>query len=255
MARVARSKLRRWVVALVSGCIVLAALGFAWIVHLDHVVTREFQGRHWSIPAHVYAAPLELYVGAPISANDLEEELRRLHYQSGDPVARPGVYRRRGGSFDLYARRVRFIDEQREAQLVSISADANSIARLANADGATKAGGAAKTDGAELPVFRLDPPVIGSVFPIHGEDRLVLSPDDVPPLLRSGIKLIEDRRFDEHHGVDAHGIVRALWANLRAGRVVQGGSTLTQQLVKNYFLSDEQSFGRKATEAVMALRL
>jgi penicillin-binding protein 1B len=70
-----------------------------------------------------------------------------------------------------------------------------------------------------------------------------------------GSKLIEDRRFDEHNGVDARGVLRAMWANLRAGRVVQGGSTLTQQLVKNYFLSDEQSFGRKATEAVMALRL
>jgi penicillin-binding protein 1B len=82
-----------------------------------------------------------------------------------------------------------------------------------------------------------------------------LSPADVPPLLRKAIKLIEDRRFDQHHGVDARGVVRALWANLRAGRVVQGGSTLTQQLVKNYFLSDEQSFGRKVTEALMALRL
>ena len=79
-----------------------------------------------------------------------------------------------------------------------------------------------------------------------------------PPMCRgccAGIKLIEDRRFDEHHGVDPHGVLRALFADVRARRVVQGGSTLTQQLVKNYFLSDEQSFGRKATEAVMALRL
>ena len=82
-----------------------------------------------------------------------------------------------------------------------------------------------------------------------------MAPADVPPLLRDGIKLIEDRRFDEHHGVDFYGVLRASWANLRAGRVVQGGSTLTQQLVKNYFLSDEQTFGRKATEAVMAMRL
>src|SRR6204780_966788 len=110
-------------------------------------------------------------------------------------------------------------------------------------------------NGADLPVFRLDPPVIGSVFPIHGEDRLIVAPADVPPLLRSGIKLIEDRRVDEHHGGDPLGMLRATWANLRARRVVQGGSTLTQQLVKNYFLSDEQTFGRKATEAVMALRI
>jgi len=224
-------------------CILLAVALTIWVVHLDRLVTQQFQGRHWSVPAHVYAAPLELYAGAAVSAGDLEEELRRLHYRPGDPAAGAGFYRRHGNTFDVHARRVRFIDEQREDQTVSIVADDNSITGLK------------QSNGAELPLFRLDPPVIGSVFPIHGEDRLVLSPADVPPLLRAGIKLIEDRRFDEHHGVDARGIVRAVWANLRAHRVVQGGSTLTQQLVKNYFLTDEQSLGRKVTEAIMALRL
>jgi len=214
-----------------------------WTAHLDRIVTREFQGRHWSVPARVYAAPLELYAGAPLSADDLDQELRRLHYRSGDPARGAGIYRRNGGSFDVHTRRVRFIDELREPELVTIRADGHSIT------------GMTLTGGQELPVFRLDPPVIGSVFPIHGEDRVVISPAEVPPLLRAGIKLIEDRRFDEHPGVDLHGVLRALWANVRARRVVQGGSTLTQQLVKNYFLSDEQTIGRKLNEAVMALRL
>ena len=209
----ARSKSLRRGAILLLVCVVLAAAGSAWIMHLDSVVTREFQGRHWSVPARVYAAALELYVGAQISANDLEEELHRLHYHPGDPASGPGIYRRRGSSFDLHARRVRFADELREPTTVSIDADSTSITNLR------------RIDGAALAVFRLDPPVIGSVFPIHGEDRLVLSPADVPPLLRSGIKLIEDRRFDEHAGVDACGVLRALWANLRAGHVVQGGST------------------------------
>ena len=242
----ARSRFRRWrlFLVLLGAAALIFAIGVSiWVVHLDTTVTREFQGRHWSVPARVFAAPLELYVGAPISANDLEEELHRLHYHRGDPAAGPGVYRRTGNAFDLLARRARFIDEVREPQLVSIHADSASIT------------GMRQGDGADLPVFRLEPPVIGSVFPIHGEDRLVVAPADVPPLLRKGIKLIEDRRFDEHHGVDAYGVLRAIFANLRAGRVVQGGSTLTQQLVKNYFLSDEQTFDRKATEAVMALRL
>ena len=243
MARSKKSRLwRRLAIFVLVAIAVAAALIAAWVAHLDGVVTREFQGRHWSVPARVYAAPLELYVGAPVTADDLEEELRRLHYTLGDPASAPGVYRRNGGVFDLHARRVRFIDESREPVRVSIRADGPSITAL-------------KQTGADLPVFRLDPPVVGSVFPIHGEDRLVLAPADVPPLLRSGIKLIEDRRFDEHHGVDAYGVLRAMWANLRAGHVVQGGSTLTQQLVKNYFLSDEQTASRKATEAVMALRL
>ncbi len=240
----ARSKFRRRIGALILTCLLIAAVvTVIWMVHLDGVVTREFQGRLWSVPARVYAAPLELYAGAPVSAGDLEEELHRLHYRVGDPQSGPGVYRRRGNSFDLHARRVRFIDELRDPQLVSISADSNAVTGL-------KSG-----DGTELPVFRLDPAVIGSVFPIHGEDRLVLAPTDVPALLRSGIKLIEDRRFDQHPGVDVRGMLRAVWANLRAGHVVQGGSTLTQQLVKNYFLSDEQTVGRKVTEALMALRL
>jgi len=224
-------------------CVLLAvAVGF-WVAHLDRLVTQQFAGRLWSVPARVYAAPLELYAGAPVSAGDLEEELRRLHYRPGDPAAGAGFYRRKGNAFELHARRARFSDEEREGMLVSISADDSTITALK------------QPNGAELAVFRLDPPVIGSVFPIHGEDRLVLMPAEVPSLLRAGIKLIEDRRFDEHHGVDPRGIMRALWANLRARRVVQGGSTLTQQLVKNYFLTDEQSVGRKLTEAVMALRL
>jgi len=243
---VAKSRRRLWRKILIAIFVVLAivaVVGAAWITHLDRVVTQQFQGRHWSVPAHVYAAPIELYAGAPISADDLEEELRRVHYRRGDPAGGPGVYRRVGNAFDIQARRVRFIDEQRDAQRVSIHADASSITSMR------------EVNGADLPVFRLDPPVIGSVFPIHGEDRLVVSPEEVPALLRKGIKLIEDRRFDEHHGVDTLGVLRAIWVNLRAGRVVQGGSTLTQQLVKNYFLTDAQTFDRKATEAIMALRL
>ena len=212
-------------------------------MHLDRVVVREFQGRHWSVPARVFAAPLELYVGAPVAAFDIEDELRRLHYRSGDPATGPGVYRRVGNAFDVQARRARFIDESRQPMRISIHADAAAITGLR------------LIDGGDLPVFRLEPPVIGSVFPIHGEDRLVLAPADVPALLRAGIKVIEDRRFDTHHGVDAQGVLRATWANIRAGHVVQGGSTLTQQLVKNYFLSDEQTVGRKLREAVMAMRL
>jgi penicillin-binding protein 1B len=242
---VTRTKGRRRRILLIGLLVVLTAAvaAAAWVLHLDRVVTREFQGRLWSVPARVYAAPLDLYTGAPVNANDLEEELRRLHYRSGDPAAGPGIYRRKGPTFELHARRVRFIDELREAELVTIRAGNDSIAGLKN------------PDGTDLPVFRLDPLLVGNVFPVHGEDRIVLSPADVPPLLRSAIKVVEDRRFDEHHGVDLYGILRALAANVRAGRVIQGGSTLTQQLVKNYFLSDEQTVGRKATEAVMALRL
>jgi len=228
----------------ITGIIGLSILGFiGWVIYLDRVITNEFQGRLWSVPARVYAAPLELYVGAPTTADDLDMELRRLHYQPGDPATGPGFFRRRNGDFELHARRVQFIDELRPATRITLHANAEGITGLSAAD------------GSDVPVFRLDPLMVGSVFPIHGEDRIILTPAEVSPQLRAALKTIEDRRFDDHHGVDPRSIVRAVWANLRAGRIAQGGSTLTQQLVKNYFLNDAQTFGRKLKEAVMAMRL
>jgi penicillin-binding protein 1B len=238
-----RSRRRRLVTILLGAAALAVVATVSWVVYLDRVVTHQFQGRLWSVPARVYAEPLELYAGAPLAADDLEQELVRLHYRAGDPGAGPGMYRRRGGSFELHARRVRFVDEERLPVRIAVRTAADGIA------------GIAAVDGTELPLFRLDPLLVGSISPVHGEDRIVLAPAEVPPLLRSALKTIEDRRFDSHHGVDLRGIVRAGWANLRAGHITQGGSTLTQQLVKNYFLSDEQTFGRKLKEAIMALRL
>src|SRR5580692_10076390 len=134
----ARSKSRRRRIVLISAggaLVALVAIGSIWVVYLDHLVTRQFQGRHWSVPARVYAEPLDLYVGASVTADDLEEELRRLHYRSGDPAAGPGIYRRRGGYFDLHARRVRFVDELRDPEMVSIRAGSDSIMDLEYADG------------------------------------------------------------------------------------------------------------------------
>ncbi len=233
-------KVLYWIVGMVFA-LMLALIG--WIYYLDGVVQREFKGRLWSVPAKVYASPTDLYVGASVTADDLDVELHRLHYRIGDPSSGAGVFRRRGNDFDINTRRVRFVDEMRQPVRVHIHA---------SADGIT---GIESLDGTELPLFRLDPLLIGSVFPVHGEDRIVLTPSDVPPMLVNALKTIEDRRFDEHHGVDLRSILRAIWADARAGRVVQGGSTLTQQLIKNYFLTDEQTIGRKLKEAIMAMRL
>ena len=213
------------------------------VAYFDHIVTDQFKQRLWSVPAKVYAAPIELYAEAPVGIEDLELELKRLHYRVGNPTDGPGHYRRRGASIDLYARSVQFLDAPRAATHVLIEADAEHVTSIRNAD------------GSKLPIFRLDPMLVGSVFPAHGEDRIVLRPDEVPPLLASVLKAIEDRRFDDHHGIDFKSILRAMWVNLRAHRIVQGGSTLTQQLVKNYFLTEKQTFGRKWQEAIMAICL
>ncbi|HXW73576.1 MAG TPA: penicillin-binding protein 1B [Steroidobacteraceae bacterium] len=214
-----------------------------YALYLDRLVVKQFEGRRWTLPAQVYAAPLELYAGLALTPDELEHELQRLHYRRAERADHPGTYRLQGERIDVALRPARFADETRPAQLLSIVTGANGIAGLR--DGA----------GHELAVLRLEPLLIGSIFPIHGEDRIVLAPADVPPLLPATLKAVEDRKFDTHHGVDPVAMLRAAWVNVRARQIEQGGSTLTQQLVRSYFLSSRQTFSRKIREAIMAIAL
>jgi penicillin-binding protein 1B len=220
----------------------LAVAGY--VLYLDHLVVKQFEGRRWTLPAQVYAAPLELYAGAPLTPAELEHELQRLHYRRAERPDHPGTYRLSGERVDVALRAARFADEERPAMALTITtAGVKGIAVLSN--------GA----GHDIPVLRLEPLLIGSIFPIHGEDRIVLSPQDVPPLLPAALKAVEDRKFDTHHGVDPVAMLRAAWVNLRAHQIEQGGSTLTQQLVRSYFLNSRQTLSRKVREAIMAMAL
>src|SRR3984885_14999060 len=175
--------------------------------------------------------------------SDLLEELARLQYRASAKPDRPGTYRRENDRIDISLRAARFADETRAAQMLSIVAGAHSIESLRDAA------------AHDMPILRLDPLLIGSIFPTHGEDRIVVTPAEVPALLPAALKAVEDRKFDSHHGVDPLAVVRALWIDLRSHQIAQGGSTLTQQLVKSYFLNSRQTMGRKVREALMAFAL
>src|SRR5687767_13565670 len=226
---------------LVVGVLAIALL--VWIIYLDRIVTAQFEGRRWTLPAQVFAEPLELYAGQSFGADTLEQELKRLGYRRVDKAEEPGSYSRRGARVDLINRRFQFWDALQEPQLLSIVTRGNSIESMRNGR------------NEDVPIFRLDPLLIGSIFPIHGEDRVVVTPNEVSPLLPAALKVVEDRKFDSHNGVDFGAIARAAWVNLRAGAIEQGGSTLTQQLVKSYFLDNRRTLGRKIEEAVMAVLL
>ncbi len=221
--------------------LLLAAVGYVW--YLDHLVTRQFEGRRWTLPAQVYAAPLELYAGLDLTPPELEHELQRLHYRRADAPERPGTYRVTGNHLEVALRPARFADESRAATMLTITAGPRALEGLRD------------PGGREVPVLRLEPLLIGSIFPSHGEDRIVVAPDEVPALLPAALKAVEDRKFDTHHGVDPAGILRAMWVNARAGQIEQGASTLTQQLVRSYFLDSRQTFSRKLREAFMAMAL
>ncbi|MGV6826619.1 MAG: penicillin-binding protein 1B, partial [bacterium] len=197
-----------------------------------------------AIPARVYAQPLELYLGATVSAERLGSEFKRLGYRKVKHVSQPAQWSQQGGRFRVHTRDFDFWDGRQSGQLLEIFVDGSQVVDLADPD-----------SGNIVDIARLEPQVVGSIYPAHNEDRVLVRYEDLPETLIQALLAVEDRKFFDHHGVDPVGIARALVANIQAGKTVQGGSTLTQQLVKNFFLTPDRSLWRKANEALMALIL
>ena len=221
----------------------IVALG-GYLAYLNHLINNRFEGDTWALPSRVYARALELYPGLQLSRAQLEYELGLSTYLEVDEQPQTGQYRRQGTSIELYARDFDFGGEQQPARLVRVVFSGDRVSALSD-----------QASGEQLPLFRLPPVIIGSYYPDNGEDRLLLAEDEVPEQLIDTLIAVEDRRFYQHHGLSPRSIGRALLANFEAGRTVQGGSTLTQQLAKNMFLTPEKSLLRKINEAFMALLL
>jgi len=226
-----------------SAALLLIAALAVYVVYLDHTIRVQFEGKRWSLPARVYAAPLELYPGRKLSAANLSAELAALNYRYG-ALDEPGSYTREPSSIDLRSRPFAFWDGSQPSQHLHVAFSDDRIDQLDDLD-----------TGQAVALARLDPLPIGGIYPAHNEDRVLVKLDQVPRVLIQALIATEDRKFYEHHGIDPRAIVRALWANIRAAGAVQGASTLTQQLVKNFYLTSERTLRRKATEAIMALLL
>jgi penicillin-binding protein 1B len=213
-------------------------------VHLDKVVRAKFEGQRWALPARVYARPLEIYTGRSLSVAELEGELARLKYRQDAQLSRPGSYHIDGEQAALRTRAFRYWDGYEPERYLRIDLTDGVVRDVA--DG---------VDTTPLALVRLDPALIASIYPTHNEDRVLLRREQLPPRLVKTLLAVEDRKFYRHHGIDPRGIVRAAYENLRAGRTVQGASTLTQQLVKNFYLTHERTLERKLNEAYMAVLL
>lgn len=240
----ARAKKRRWLPILAALFIGGIAASGGWYLWIDHQIRRDFEALQWALPARLYARPVELYVGAHLGAEDLVAYLQRLGYRESAQVAGPGEYQARGAVVRLQTRGFDFWDGSEISTFAEVGFSGSEVAYLQS-----RAGGDAPS------LVRLEPVEIAQINPDTGEDRLPVSLNDVPADLVDAIIAVEDQRFYSHHGIDPFGIARALWSNLRAGQVVQGGSTLTQQLVKNLYLNRERTLRRKIEEAIMAVAL
>ncbi|MEO2268219.1 penicillin-binding protein 1B [Pseudoalteromonas sp. YIC-656] len=227
-----------WKVSLVS--VISVAL---YMIYLDAKVTRQFEGNKWQLPAQVYARALTFYPGQYLSMDEVEWELKRLNYTQVTKLTHTGQYEQSATRLRIYRRAFEFADGQENAHIIELRFNGNKLATVKN------------NIGQRLDSARLEPVQIARIGNDETQDREFVPLDKFPSILKETLLVVEDRNFYDHHGVSVWSIMRALYANIRAGRTVQGGSTLTQQLAKNFYLTRERSLTRKINEALIALIL
>ncbi len=248
LARLRRvwSVIPRWALWGAAGLVVLFAISLALVVaYYDRVVSRTMDGRRWSIPTRLYSDVWVLRPGDALGSDDVERRLARLRYA---PVPAPPVS---GGRYFLSRSRMVVGVNPRETAYGRFP---GVVARI-DFSGRRIAGLKRDADGAPLPYVVFEPEVVGSVFDQKMEDRTLVRLSQVPKVVVDAILTTEDRDFFSHAGLAPKRLVGAVLQGLVRGRSVRGTSTLTQQLVKNLFLTPERTLRRKAVEALLAVIL
>ncbi len=215
-----------------------------YVGYLDHTVRQLFEGKRWAIPAHVYASPVELYAGLPLPPAGFEGLLLQLRYRKDPSLSTEGTFFRQKREFEVHTRAFRFWDQAQPGRGIAVRFSDRQVESISNLK-----------PRQDIAILRMDPVQIGSFYPAHNEDRILVRLDQVPKPFIEALLAIEDRDFYRHPGVSIKAIARAVFANIRAGGVVQGGSTLTQQLAKNFYLNAGRSLWRKINEALIAILL
>ncbi len=225
----------------------LAGLFFVTLVillYFDLEIRQRFSGNIQAEPAHVYGRPLTLSKGQAYTPEDIADRLEANGYRRAGTLAEPGDFALAAHAMDVFIRRSGQGDDSTEARAVRIAFDRGIVSGVIE-----------HASGDHVDQVEFAPPLIGSLQLGPHKDRISLKPHQAPAGLLEALFIMEDRNFQNHHGIDPRGILRAVWSNLRHGRTVQGASTLTQQLVKNLFLNPQKKLTRKMVEAMMAIMM
>ncbi len=239
-----KPKRRRYILWGLSLFFLLSAFFTAsFSYYLYSEIKDRFSSRRWSVPARVFSSTVPVYRGQAISLGQLRHMLEERRYKeaSKEPVL-AGEFKSSGNSLVAHLRDFQFPGVFLPSQLVEFDFEQSRIAAI-------------RSPKEEISFLELEPLEIARLYGSERESRMLINIRQVPQHLIDAVVAIEDHRFYEHSGFDLFGILRAMLADFSAGRVVQGGSTITQQLVKNYFLDSERNLRRKFLEFSMSLIL
>ena len=216
---------------------IIAIFFAALVAIIDYRVTTKLDGVLWTVPAKLYSRPMELAESIEINRNNLIRELEMLSYKEVLQPERSGQFSLSKDSLKIYLRGYK---DQRPG-IFNIAFRESEVKSIKNQLGLSE------------DLIKLEPIVIGGMYPAHMEDRVLLDWPEVPQILIETILAVEDQNFFNHYGISLRSISRAFLTNIKAGEVEQGGSTITQQLAKSLFFTSEQTIRRKVMEAIASL--
>ena len=235
----------KWLGKMVRLMVLLLLLALSgYVYYLDVTIREAFEGRKFSLPARVYGRALEVYPGLKLTPEQFVEELHAISYHEQPVPNEAATYKYTFKGLEFTTRDFVFGDGRQASQHLLIEFADGKVSLLQERG----------SNDRDQPLLRMEPPIIGGIYPGHNEDRALLRIGQVPKPLIDALISTEDRKFYSHWGIDPRGIARALFKTV-SGQRVEGGSTLTQQLVKNFFLTSERTLKRKATEVLMSMLL
>lgn len=228
---------------IVRWCFLVVLLGaVSYSTYLHRVITQTFEGKIWDLSSQVYSSAFVISPGMDVNKIGLLDRLKRLNYRSVKEVSSPGDFNFSPDSVEIFLHNFEYPQERFKGFRIRLQSKNKVVHRIV------------KLPSYELlPSVRLEPELIGAFYSEQREERRIVSLYEVPSYLLDAVITIEDKRFYQHHGIDLRGVARAALANLRERRIIQGGSTITQQLVKNLFLNSKGGPFRKINEMIMAL--
>jgi penicillin-binding protein 1B len=240
------SKLKRALVLFAKLTFILLILLAFYTLYLDAKVVEKFEGQRWQVPVQVFGKVERFHVGDEINLSRLKDNLLLTGYRRTKAVKQAGDFAISQKRIIIYRRAFDFGAGVEAPDIVTIdvkqTGQSQEVSQL-------------YLDNQVTDYVEIEPYLMGRIIPENKEDRVLIPLQSVPEKLLDTLLIVEDRDFYFHAGISPLGILRALYNNLKAGRTVQGGSTLTQQLVKNMYLTRDKTLWRKANEAIMSLLL
>ncbi|HUY17665.1 MAG TPA: PBP1A family penicillin-binding protein [Candidatus Binataceae bacterium] len=218
---------------------------FSYYYALQHEVMQRFAGRRWNIPSRIYSDSTLIYPGLNLDSVGFFQRLARLNYHRVQSATPPGrgeySYEPKRGQLVIFLHRFSYPYEQFAGEMVELKLAGNAVTAMRDL-------------GSGKPIYsmQLEPELLSGIFQGSWEQRRLVRLSQIPPAMIDAILAAEDHRFYEHHGIDVVRTMKAAYVDFTSGHVRQGGSTLTQQLMKNFFLTSQRTYRRKLKEALMA---